>query len=85
MPTPVRLLAYSSKNPQFPAPEGYDIADVQVEAGEYSAAYAGKELLLTEDLLEPRMNPIRKLRRTYFRYSAVKRRYLSYRTEVSPA
>ena len=50
MPTPVRLLAYSSKNPQFPAPEGYDIADVQVEAGEYSAAYAGKELLLTEDL-----------------------------------
>jgi hypothetical protein len=84
-PTPVWLLAYSSTSPPNPAPQGYDIGAVGVDAGEHSTAYAGKELLLTEEYSNPQMNPVRKLRRTYFRYSAAKRRYVPYRTEISPA
>jgi hypothetical protein len=84
-PTPVWLLAYSSQNPLYPAPQGYRIRAVRVEAGEHSTAYAGKELLLTEEYWSPEMNPVRKLRRTYFRYAAAKRRYVPYRTELSPA
>lgn len=84
-PTPVWLLAYSSQTPPYPVPRGYSIRDVRVEAGEHSTAYAGKELLLTEEYWSPEMNPVRKLRRTYFHYAAAKRRYLPYRTELSPS
>jgi hypothetical protein len=84
-PTPASLLAYSSKSPPYPAPPGYDIAVAQFAAGEHSSAYPGKELVLTEDYSSPRMNPSRKLRRTYFGYSTAKRRYVAYRTDLSPA
>lgn len=83
-PRPVWLLAYSSKNPPYPAPDGYGVTAARLAAGEDSSAYAGNELVLTEEYSSPRMSPIRKLRRTYFGYSTAKRRYVAYRTEVIP-
>lgn len=83
-PTPVVLLSYSSARPTYPPPEGYSVRDAKAEPGEYSSAYAGDEILLTEEYTSPRMNPIRVLRKTYFRYAAAKRRYVAYDTEVTP-
>jgi hypothetical protein len=83
-PTPVAIFAYSSARPLYPAPQGYTIRDAKVDANEYSTSFAGKELLLTEEYMSPRLNPIRTIRRTYFNYSSAKRRYVPYRTEVIP-
>jgi hypothetical protein len=83
-PRPAWLLAYSSRNPPYPAPEGYGITAARLAAGEDSSAHAGKEVVLTEEYSSPRLNPGRKLRHTYFGYSAAKRRYVAYRTEVIP-
>jgi hypothetical protein len=83
-PTPAALLAYSSARPPYPVPQGYTVRDAKVGVAEYSTAFAGKELLLTEEYTSPRLNPIRTLRRTYYNYSTAKRRYVPYRTEVTP-
>ncbi|HET7856900.1 MAG TPA: hypothetical protein VFL41_10630 [Gaiellaceae bacterium] len=83
-PTPVAILDYSSARPTYPAPQGYTVRDAKLQPGDYSATYAGRELLLTEEYTSPRLNPIRLLRNTYFNYSAAKRRYVPYRTELTP-
>jgi hypothetical protein len=83
-PTPAGLLAYSSARPPYLPPQGYTVRDAKVGVSEYSTAFAGRELLLTEEYTSPRLNPIRILRRTYYRYSSAKRRYVPYRTEVTP-
>jgi hypothetical protein len=83
-PTPSLLLNYSSARPPYPPPEGFTIRDAKVEPGEHSSAYAGPELLLTEEYTSPRMSPIRHLRKTYFRYAAAKRRYVPYDTQLIP-
>ena len=84
-PTPFAMLAYSSARPPYPAPQGSKVRDATVTVGDYAARLAGKELLLTEEYTRtPRMDPIRKLRRTYFGYSNAKRRYVPYRTELTP-
>lgn len=84
-PTPVAIFAYSSARPPYPAPQGSKVRNAKVVVGEYAAKFAGKELLLTEEYTRtPGMDPIRKLRHTYFRYSNAKRRYLPYRTGLTP-
>jgi hypothetical protein len=84
-PTPVAIFAYSSARPPYPAPQGSIVRDAKVAVGEYGAKFAGKELLLTEEYTRtPRMDPVRKLRHTYFNYSNAKRRYVPYRTELTP-
>jgi hypothetical protein len=83
-PTPVAIFDYSSARPPFPAPEGYTVRDAKLEPGELSTTFAGKELLLTEEYQSPRLNPLRVLRKTYYNYSAAKRRYVAYRTELVP-
>jgi hypothetical protein len=83
-PTLAALLDYSSARPPYPAPQGYTVRDAKVDVNQYSSAFAGKELLLTEEYASPRLNPIRMVRRTFFNYSSPKRRYVPYRTEVSP-
>jgi len=84
-PTPALLFDYSSVRPPFPAPEGYTVGYVNAAPGEHSSAYAGKELLLTEEYSSPRLSPVRKIRHTYLRYQSSKQRYVPYRTEVIPA
>jgi hypothetical protein len=84
-PTPVAIFAYSSARPPYPAPQGSLVRDARVVVGDYAAKFAGRELQLIEEYTRtPRMDPIRKLRRTYFRYSNAKRRYVPYRTELTP-
>jgi hypothetical protein len=83
-PRPAAIFDYSSARPPYPVPEGLGIRDARLEPGEHSTAYAGRELLLTEMYASPGANPIRKLRRTYYRYAAATRRYVAYHTEVSP-
>jgi len=84
-PKPVAIFAYSSARPPYPAPQGSKVRSAKVVVGEYETKFPGKELLLTEEYTRtPRMDPIRKLRRTYFRYSNAKRRYVPYRTELTP-
>jgi hypothetical protein len=84
-PTPALLFDYSSVRPPYPAPDGYTVGLVSAAPGEHSSAYAGKELLLTEEYSSPRLSPVRKIRHTYLRYLGSKRRYVPYRTEVVPA
>jgi hypothetical protein len=83
-PRPAAIFDYSSARPPYPAPEGLSIRDAMLAPGEHSTVYAGRELLLTEEYAGPRGNPIRMLRRTYYRYAPAKRRYVAYHTEVSP-
>jgi hypothetical protein len=83
-PTPALLFEYSSVRPPFPTPEGYTVGSISAAPEEHSAAYAGKELLLTEDYSSPRLTPVRKIRRTYLRYLSSRQRYVPYRTEVVP-
>ena len=83
-PTPVAIFAYSSARPPYPAPQGYTVRDAKVGPGEHSATFPGRELLLTEEYQGPRLNPIRMQRMTYFNYSAAKKRYVPYRTELTP-
>ena len=83
-PTPALLFAYSSLRPPFPAPEGYTVGNVHAAPGEHSSAFAGKELLLTEEYSSPRLSAVRKIRHTFLRYLGSKKRYVPYRTEVVP-
>lgn len=83
-PTPALLFDYSSVRPPYPAPEDYTVGNVYAAPGEHSAAYTGKELLLTETYSSPRLGPVRKIRNTYLRYLSSKQRYVAYRTEVVP-
>jgi hypothetical protein len=84
-PTPFAIFAYSSARPPYASPAGSTVRDAKVVVGDYEETIPGKELLLTEEYTRPpRMNPIRTLRHTYFNYSRLKRRYLPYRTEITP-
>jgi hypothetical protein len=84
-PTPALLFDYSSVRPPYPTPEGYTVGNITAAPGEHSSAYAGKELLLTEEYSSPRLSPVRKIRHTYLRYRSSKQRYVPYRTEIVPA
>lgn len=82
--TPVAIFSYSSKRPPYPPPDGYWVDGIRLEPGEHSAIYPGKELLLTEEYASRRLDPVRRTRRSYFRYAGAKRAYVAYRTELTP-
>jgi hypothetical protein len=83
-PRPVAMFSYSSKQPPYAPPEEHWVGSVSLEPGEHSTAYAGKELVLLERYASRQLNPVQVTRHTYYRYSAVKRGYVAYKTELSP-
>ena len=83
-PVPVNLFEYSTESPPRPPPRDNVIVDVSLAAGEHARA-PGRELRLTERYAKSSSGPITELRRTYFRYVRLQRRYVEYRSVLFPA